>query len=89
MAKSIPFPLYALRDADGSGCAFRERDGKKHLLLFTSAEAANDYRARAALHGPMLRLKTAAELRDLLAELAKVAEVHVMIDPDDEATSEA
>jgi len=88
MTTSLRFPLYALRAAENSDVVFREQDGEKNLLLFTTAENANIYRADRALAAQITRLMTPADLRDLLAAYAAGPEFKIEIDRQEEPASQ-
>jgi hypothetical protein len=74
--------LYVFQAAGESSAVFRERDGEKHLPLFTSAENASQYRTSHALDVRIIRLKEPDELRDVLsAHRAETADFKVVVDP--------
>jgi hypothetical protein len=81
MSATFRFPLYALKEADGAGALFRQREGERRLLLFTSAENASDYRNRESAGRTMIRLAAPEDLRNLLAAHAVDPEFKIEIDP--------
>lgn len=82
MADRFRFPLYVFRALNESGVVFKERDGEKHLPLFTSAENASQYRNTHPPDTQIVRLKEPSELRDvLLAHQEVEADFKIIVDP--------
>ena len=82
MADTLRFPLYVFRAAGKPGIVFQERDGEKHLPLFTSAENASRYRKFESMNVQIARLSTPSELRELLlTQRDDSGEFKIMLDP--------
>jgi hypothetical protein len=82
MADRFCFPLYVFRALSAPGVVFKERNGEKHLPLFTSVESANQYRNAHLPDAQIVRLKEPDELRDvLLAHRKEAADFKIIVNP--------
>jgi hypothetical protein len=83
MAAQLQFPLYALAEFNTAQTVFGEAEGRRRLLLFTTAEKASRYRRMRDLAASVVRLKETRDVRTLLSAQDKSEPFDVEIDPDE------
>jgi sigma54-dependent transcription regulator len=83
MAAQLQFPLYALAEFNTAQTVFGEAEGRRRLLLFTTAEKASRYRRMHDLAASVVRLKETRDVRTLLSAQDDREPFDVEIDPDE------
>ena len=83
MPSQLQFPLYALAEFTTAKTIFGESDGRRRLLLFTTAERASRYRRTRDLAASVVRLKETRDVRTLLSSQDKSEQFDVEIDPEE------